>query len=236
SASTSPSCSSGSRYRPTRRSIVVAAHGPPVRRPSTTRPSSRSGSPRQPLRGPGDRARLSSAEAVPPPPSGPRRRSAATTPAPAAAARSSNIATGAPRPEPERTGSSADVTEIAADPTPQASPVSFTARLHDRRYRLGTAVCLGLDPRPAAHPLTRPERLGATHVWEDAVLDAVAAYCVAVLDATHDLIAACKPQAAFFEALGPGGMDVLAQVTARARALGVPVILDATPGDIGTTA
>ncbi|HZX00043.1 MAG TPA: orotidine-5'-phosphate decarboxylase [Trueperaceae bacterium] len=128
------------------------------------------------------------------------------------------------------------MTEIAADPTPQASPVSFTARLHDRRYRLGTAVCLGLDPRPAAHPLTRPERLGATHVWEDAVLDAVAAYCVAVLDATHDLIAACKPQAAFFEALGPGGMDVLAQVTARARALGVPVILDAKRGDIGTTA
>ena len=73
-------------------------------------------------------------------------------------------------------------------------------------------------------------------MWEDAVLDAVAAYCVAVLDATHDLIAACKPQAAFFEALGLPGLEALADVIAHARSLGLPLILDAKRGDIGSTA
>ncbi len=112
----------------------------------------------------------------------------------------------------------------------------FAARLHARRRRLGTAVCLGLDPRPTAHPLTDPARLGAAHPWDDAVLAAVTEYCTAILDATSDVIAACKPQAAFFEALGPGGIQVLAAVMAHARRLGVPVILDAKRGDIGTTA
>ena len=118
----------------------------------------------------------------------------------------------------------------------QPTPEGFAARVHERRHRLGTAVCLGLDPRPTAHPLTHPKTLGATNIWDDAVLEAVRDYCFAVLNATHDLIAACKPQAAFFEALGPGGFEVLADVLRYARRLGVPVILDAKRGDIGTTA
>ncbi|HLV12011.1 MAG TPA: orotidine-5'-phosphate decarboxylase, partial [Trueperaceae bacterium] len=46
----------------------------------------------------------------------------------------------------------------------------------------------------------------------------------------------CKPQAAFFEAMGPAGYAALAEVTALARDLGVPVVLDAKRGDIGSTA
>ena len=65
---------------------------------------------------------------------------------------------------------------------------------------------------------------------------AVAAYAREVLDATHDLIACVKPQSAFFEALGIPGLIALAQVIADAKALGVPVILDAKRGDIGSTA
>ncbi len=112
----------------------------------------------------------------------------------------------------------------------------FTRRLTARQQRLGTRVCLGLDPRPADHPLTDPDRLGAPSPWDERVVAAVGRYLAAVLEATADLVCACKPQAAFFEAMGPGGMALLAQVVALARDLGVPVVLDAKRGDIGTTA
>ncbi len=112
----------------------------------------------------------------------------------------------------------------------------YTRRLSERQARLGTRVCLGLDPRPAAHPLTDPARLGATSPWDPAVAAAAGRYLETVLEATSDLIAACKPQAAFFEALGPAGADALAGVMAVARDLGVPIVLDAKRGDIGSTA
>ncbi len=45
-----------------------------------------------------------------------------------------------------------------------------------------------------------------------------------------------KPNAAFFEALGPAGMEVLAGVNRYASSRGLLVLLDAKRGDIGTTA
>ncbi len=120
--------------------------------------------------------------------------------------------------------------ESAVSDAPSAS---FAERLHERVLRLDTRVCLGIDPRPAAHPRTDPAR----HDDDPArVGRAVAAYARDVLDATHDLIACVKPQSAFFEALGIPGLIALAQVIADAKALGVPVILDAKRGDIGSTA
>ncbi len=110
---------------------------------------------------------------------------------------------------------------------------SFTERLHERILRLDTRVCLGIDPRPSAHPHTDPAR----HAHDPArVGRAVAAYAREVLDATHDLIACVKPQSAFFEALGIPGLIALAQVIEDAKARSVPVILDAKRGDIGSTA
>ncbi len=110
--------------------------------------------------------------------------------------------------------------------------MGFPDRLHDRIRATGSRVCLGIDPRPAASPLTHPERFGAPA----AVAAAVLAYMVAVLEASHERLACCKPQSAFFEALGPAGLDALAALLERARSLGVPVILDAKRGDIGSTA
>jgi len=112
----------------------------------------------------------------------------------------------------------------------------FSQRLSERQARLGTRACLGLDPRPEAHPLTDPARLGAASAWDPRVVSAVGRYLSTVLEATADLVSACKPQAAFFEALGPGGLALLAELTSLARDLGVPVIMDAKRGDIGTTA
>lgn len=96
----------------------------------------------------------------------------------------------------------------------------FTSRLRDRTLALRTRLCLGLDPRAAAYEDAR--HLGA-HTLE-------------VLAACADHAACVKPQLAFFEALGSRGIDLLEDVCARARSLGLPVLLDAKRGDIGSTA
>ncbi len=111
--------------------------------------------------------------------------------------------------------------------------MAFTERLHDRVRALGTRVCLGIDPRPTAHPSTHPDRFDGDPAR---TARAVVGYVREVLDATHDLIACAKPQSAFFEALGVPGVIALAQVLADLRDRGIPTILDAKRGDVGTTA
>jgi orotidine-5'-phosphate decarboxylase len=111
--------------------------------------------------------------------------------------------------------------------------MSFSARLAASIQARDSRICLGIDPRPEAHPSTHPE----AHQHDPArTARAVAGYAREVMGATHDLIACVKPQAAFFEALGLPGLIALAQVIADARALDLPVILDAKRGDIGSTA
>jgi orotidine-5'-phosphate decarboxylase len=57
-----------------------------------------------------------------------------------------------------------------------------------------------------------------------------------VIDAVASLVPAIKPQSAFFELLGPPGMQVLGELIQHARSKGLIVILDAKRNDIGTTA
>jgi orotidine-5'-phosphate decarboxylase len=86
-------------------------------------------------------------------------------------------------------------------------------------------VCVGLDPEPAKFPA----HLRGT---PDAIFD----FCAAIVDATADLVCAFKPQIAHFAALR--AEDTLERLIAHIhdRHPGVPVILDAKRGDIGSTA
>jgi len=88
-----------------------------------------------------------------------------------------------------------------------------------------TLLCVGLDPEPQRFPL---------HWRGDAgrIFD----FCAAMVDATADLALAFKPQIAYFAA--HRAEDQLEQLMAYMRrvAPGVPVILDAKRGDIGSTA
>ncbi|OOG36109.1 orotidine-5'-phosphate decarboxylase [Rhodanobacter sp. C06] len=102
-------------------------------------------------------------------------------------------------------------------------------RFHDtlqRRWREhGTLVCVGLDPEPAKFP---------AHLRD--MPDAVFAFCAAIVDATADLACAFKPQIAHFAALR--AEEALERLIAHIHEKhpGVPVILDAKRGDIGSTA
>jgi orotidine-5'-phosphate decarboxylase len=70
----------------------------------------------------------------------------------------------------------------------------------------------------------------------ETVAKAVERFCIEVLEAAADVVAAVKPQIAFFERLGPPGWAVLERLCERARSAGLLVIADAKRGDIGSTA
>ena len=104
---------------------------------------------------------------------------------------------------------------------------AFADRLIEAVRRAESPLCVGLDPFPERIPaLFGPANsiLALQNFGEEIV--AIAANHVAVL----------KPQLGLFEPFGPDGVAVAVDLVARARDLGLVVILDAKRGDIGTTA
>lgn len=103
--------------------------------------------------------------------------------------------------------------------------MTFMQQLADAWQRNDSLLCVGLDPEPARFPL--PLR---THP------DSIFAFCSAIVDATADIVCCFKPQIAHFAARG--AEEALQRLIAHIHAThpGVPVILDAKRGDIGSTA
>jgi orotidine-5'-phosphate decarboxylase len=82
---------------------------------------------------------------------------------------------------------------------------------------------VGLDPVPSRFP-KELEHLPP--------VDAVRTFCRGILEAVEPYAAAVKLQAAFFERLGPPGMEVYGGLISYADALGLPAIADVKRGDI----
>lgn len=100
--------------------------------------------------------------------------------------------------------------------------------------RRANPVLVGLDPQldSIPGPLVRsvvPKPTGD-------IVGGVLRFCQGVIDVVCPLVAAVKPQAAFFEQLGPPGMAALGEVVHYAQSKGLLVILDAKRNDIGSTA
>ena len=109
----------------------------------------------------------------------------------------------------------------------------FADRLAAAVRRRATPAMVGIDPRWEQLPpaLRSP--------GEGSLAERAAAYrrfCRGVIDVVAPLVAVVKPQAAFFEQLGPAGMEVLADCVCYARQAGLMVVLDAKRSDIGSTA
>ncbi len=110
---------------------------------------------------------------------------------------------------------------------------AFHTVLHDRMDATGSVVCLGIDPRPEAHPSTHP----ANHDHDPAqVAKSLVIYFRDIVDASMQHLAAIKIQSAFFERLGIPGLIGMAQLIADTKERGIPLILDVKRGDIGSTA
>lgn len=101
----------------------------------------------------------------------------------------------------------------------------FVDALKARWSSADSLVCVGLDPEPAKFP---------AKFANDP--DAIFAFCRDIADATAEYACAFKPQFAHFAA--HGAEDALQRLVAHLHAAhpGIPVILDAKRGDIGSTA
>ncbi|MFC1646869.1 orotidine-5'-phosphate decarboxylase [Patescibacteria group bacterium] len=86
-------------------------------------------------------------------------------------------------------------------------------------------LCIGLDPDSAKIPKEVPQKDQFFH------------FSKGVVDATHDLVCAYKPNSAFFESLGSSGIDQLHRLTwyIKEKHPEIPIILDAKRADIGNT-
>jgi len=103
--------------------------------------------------------------------------------------------------------------------------MNFIEQLRQAESRNNSLLCVGLDPEPSRFP-------GAWKGDASKIYD----FCSAIVDATKDLVSAFKPQIAYFAA--HRAEDQLEQLMAHIKrvAPGVPIILDAKRGDIGSTA
>jgi orotidine-5'-phosphate decarboxylase len=103
--------------------------------------------------------------------------------------------------------------------------MTFLEMLRAAERQNDSMLCVGLDPDPARFP-------GALKGDASKIYD----FCAAIVEATADLVIAWKPQIAYFASHRAEAQ--LEQLVAHMRRVspGVPVILDAKRGDIGSTA
>jgi len=111
---------------------------------------------------------------------------------------------------------------------------AFVDRLAEAVRRRANPVMVGIDPRPDMLPDgflapgaadSLPQRAAAYGRFGRAIIDVVA-----------PLVPAIKPQAAFFEELGPAGMTALADLIRYGQEKRLLVVLDGKRNDIASTA
>lgn len=109
--------------------------------------------------------------------------------------------------------------------------------------RTDAFLCVGLDPLPERLPEhllgtagDTANRMTPPAPGSDKLLTAVNTFCRGIIDATASVVCAYKPQIAHFSALGCEAvlMDLIRYI--HEQYPGLPVILDAKRGDIGSTA
>lgn len=110
----------------------------------------------------------------------------------------------------------------------------FADRLTEAVVSRRNPVMVGLDPRWEM----LPEAFRTGGHAEDLAFCATSyeRFCREVIDVVGPLVPVVKPQAAFFERLGPPGTVALGHVIAYARQRGLIVVLDGKRNDIGSTA
>jgi orotidine-5'-phosphate decarboxylase len=96
--------------------------------------------------------------------------------------------------------------------------MKFINKLLNASRKNESWLCIGLDPDPELMP-------GVD----------VLQFNKAIIEATSDMVCAYKPNLAFYEALGTGGLAIL-EKTIKHVPGDMPVIADAKRGDIGNTA
>jgi orotidine-5'-phosphate decarboxylase len=138
-----------------------------------------------------------------------------------------------------------------------SSTSSFRSKLEARVEATNSLLCIGLDPHESELNLRGDDDDSAASAYRKC--DAAYTFCHNLIDATAPYACCYKPNAAFFEALGEGGLETLRRVCLYIRSKdsvdddinddaadgnaaprrkngGIPILLDVKRGDIGSTA
>lgn len=115
------------------------------------------------------------------------------------------------------------VANASSQPPAAADLTGYLARLDARIAAVGSVLCLGIDPDPAALPDGYPNDVTGIERFANLIFDAAA-----------ERAAAIKVNVAFFEAFGSAGIAALERLRARVPPE-IPFIADAKRGDIATT-
>jgi len=110
---------------------------------------------------------------------------------------------------------------------------SLICKINEKNNR----TVMGLDPQLSFVP-DQIKKIAVSYYGNtpEAAGEAIFEFCKGLIDSSADLLAAVKPQSAFFEMYGIQGMNALYRVIQYAKSAGLYVILDAKRGDIGSTA
>ena len=111
----------------------------------------------------------------------------------------------------------AALSDVASSTSFSASPAMFAEKLKAAQRLNNSYLCVGLDPDP--------ERMAQNHI---------PSFFSDIIAETKDLVCAYKPNLAFFEAQGMGGMQLMLE-SLRGVPNHIPIIADAKRGDIGNT-
>ncbi|MCB0318473.1 MAG: orotidine-5'-phosphate decarboxylase [Bdellovibrionales bacterium] len=115
--------------------------------------------------------------------------------------------------------------------------MNFADRLSDRISMFETCLCAGLDPRPDLMPsFFLAEADQKTNSSEDFIYKLLTDFYISSLEIIEKQIACVKPNSAFFEQFGIGGLKALQSILSWCQKNNLPSILDAKRGDIGSTA
>ncbi len=97
--------------------------------------------------------------------------------------------------------------------------MTYAGKLQQRIDQTGSRLCVGIDPRPDLH---------------DSLAE-IESFCRKVISGTAEFAAVFKPNIAYFESLGVPGYQLVEALIGAMKETGVPIVLDAKRGDIGTT-
>ena len=100
---------------------------------------------------------------------------------------------------------------------------TYLERLAARSAAVGSVLCLGIDPDPAALPPGFSPDLAGVERFARLVAESAVPFAAAV-----------KPNLAFFEAFGSDGLAALERLR-TSLPVDLPLVLDGKRGDIGTT-
>ena len=109
-------------------------------------------------------------------------------------------------------------------------------KLINRIEHLGAPIVVGLDPMLGYIPeCVKAKAFAEKGETLEGAAEAIWQFNKAIVDATHDLIPAVKPQIAMYEQFGIEGLKVFKQTVDYCKEKGLIVIGDIKRGDIGST-